>query len=132
MAQENYYPKRQKELEIPEFLQNKEQPSGWSENAMNAPVYPNLEAAAAGVQENINSGIAQVSHERENHYHFKELDKQADAYTEDEAKVIVKRLVSNYPDIVLTEVAELIKDMQELSGVILQNSSIFAKKRGAV
>lgn len=132
MANDNYFPKKEKELEIPEFLQN----SGWSDNTMNKPIYEDEYdedyASDVDIARKINEDVAQASHERQNHYHFKELDKQADAYSEDEAKVIIKRLVSNYPEIVLGEVADLIKDMQELSGVILQNSSIFAKKRGAV
>lgn len=129
MAQnDNYFPKRQKEIEVPEFLQ----PSGWVEGAMNEPEYYDEDNYTADVQQNLNKNLAKAEHDRQNHYHYKELDKQADAYTEEEARVIVKRLVSNYPDIVLSEVAELIKDMQELSGVILQNSSLFAKKRGAI
>lgn len=120
----NYFPKRDKEIEIPDFLK--------SNRDDQYDDYEDLYNDASEVQQNLNDAIRQAEFDRNNHYHLKELDKQADAYSEDEAKVIVKRLVSNYPEVVLGEVADLIKDMQELSMVILQNSRAFANKRGEI
>lgn len=114
MANTNYIPTREKELDIPDFLQSKMDKTTEMVTSI-------TNALEQGAIEN-----------KSNQYHLKELDKIAEAYSEEEAKVIVKRIVSNYPDIVLTEVASLIKDMQELSGSILRNSKIFATKRGEV
>ena len=116
MSENNYFPEREKEIQIPSFLANKNEEGEFD--------------MAAETQQALNEAVAIGEAERLNGYHLKELDKQADNYHEDEARTVVKRLVSNYPDIVLEEVSSLIKDMQELSGVILKNSSAFAKKRG--
>lgn len=115
MDNTNYFPKRDTgTIDVPEFL---------------APIDDFTEEVVNG----INEAIDQAQRDNEaNAFHLKELDKVADAYNEEEARIIVKRLVSNYPEIVLGEVAELIRDMQELSGAILKNSKIFASKRGEV
>lgn len=122
---ENFYPKSpqkamQKELQIPNFLKQEEI------------VVPYEEDEVKQISQEINRAAEEGEHDRVNHYHLKELDRQVDNYTEDEVKCVVKRLVSNHPDIVLNEVADLIKDMQELSGIILQNSRMFADKRGGI
>ena len=112
-----------KKVDIPSFL------SPYTKNEFKGSDANNL---ASEFQKDLNDSIEKAEYERNNHYHLKELDKQADAFSEDEAKVIIKRLVSNYPDIVLDEVSSLIKDMQELSMVILKNSREFANKRGDI
>lgn len=112
-----------KKVDIPSFL------SPYTKNEFKGSDANNL---ASEFQKDLNESIEKAEYERSNHYHLKELDKQADAFSEDEAKVIVRRLVSNYPDIVLEEVSSLIKDMQELSMVILKNSREFANKRGDI
>lgn len=112
-----------KKVDIPSFL------SPYTKNEFKESDANNL---ASEFQKDLNESIEKAEYERSNHYHLKELDKQADAFSEDEAKVIVRRLVSNYPDIVLEEVSSLIKDMQELSMVILKNSREFANKRGDI
>lgn len=128
----NYYYRRDAgDIEIPEFLSKKmntkPKPQDLQEIDLDEDDF--TDELVSGINEALNQGKT----EREaNAFHLKELDKVADAYTEDEARVIVKRLVSNYPDIVLGEVVNLIKDMQELSGAILKNSRIFATKRGEV
>lgn len=128
----NYYYRRDAgDIEIPEFLSKKmntkPKPQDLQEIDLDEEDF--TDELVSGINEALNQGKT----EREaNAFHLKELDKVADAYTEDEARVIVKRLVSNYPDIVLGEVVNLIKDMQELSGAILKNSRIFATKRGEV
>lgn len=128
----NYYYRRDTgDIEIPEFLSKKmnikPKPQDLQEIDLDEDDF--TDELVSGINEALNQGKT----EREaNAFHLKELDKVADAYTEDEARVIVKRLVSNYPDIVLGEVVNLIKDMQELSGAILKNSRIFATKRGEV
>ena len=128
----NYYYRRDAgNIEIPEFLSKKmntkPKPQDLQEVDLDEDDFTS--ELVSGINEALNQGKT----EREaNAFHLKELDKVADAYTEDEARVIVKRLVSNYPDIVLGEVVNLIKDMQELSGAILKNSRIFATKRGEV
>lgn len=126
-----YYRRNEGDIEIPEFLSKKmntkPKPQDLQEIDLDEDDF--TDELVSGINEALNQGKT----EREaNAFHLKELDKVADAYTEDEARVIVKRLVSNYPDIVLEEVANLIKDMQELSGAILKNSRIFATKRGEV
>lgn len=126
-----YYRRNEGDIEIPEFLSKKmntkPKPQALQEVDLDEDDFTN--ELVSGINEALNQGKT----EREaNAFHLKELDKVADAYTEDEARVIVKRLVSNYPDIVLGEVVNLIKDMQELSGAILKNSRIFATKRGEV
>lgn len=126
-----YYRRNEGDIEIPEFLSKKmntkPKPQDLQEIDLDEDDFTN--ELVSGINEALNQGKT----EREaNAFHLKELDKVADAYTEDEARVIVKRLVSNYPDIVLGEVVNLIKDMQELSGAILKNSRIFATKRGEV
>lgn len=114
----NYFPQREKEIDIPDFLESR------------AKISPDI---TTEVIDGINAALTRAEEEKtSNMFHLKELDKVADAYTEDEAKIIVKRLVSNYPEIVLNEVASLIKDMQELSVSILKNSKIFATKRGEI
>ena len=131
-ANTNYYYRRNAgDIEIPEFLSKnmnvKPKPQDLQEIDLDEDDF--TDELVSGINEALNQGKT----EREaNAFHLKELDKVADAYTEDEARVIVKRLVSNYPDIVLGEVVNLIKDMQELSGAILKNSRIFATKRGEV
>lgn len=127
----NYYRRDAGDIEIPEFLSKKmntkPKPQDLQEIDLDEEDF--TDELVSGINEALNQGKT----EREaNAFHLKELDKVADAYTEDEARVIVKRLVSNYPDIVLGEVVNLIKDMQELSGAILKNSRIFATKRGEV
>lgn len=127
----NYYRRNAGDIEIPEFLSKKmntkPKPQDLQEIDLDEDDF--TDELVSGINEALNQGKT----EREaNAFHLKELDKVADAYTEDEARVIVKRLVSNYPDIVLGEVVNLIKDMQELSGAILKNSRIFATKRGEV
>lgn len=127
----NYYRRDAGDIEIPEFLSKKmnvkPKPQDLQEIDLDEDDF--TDELVSGINEALNQGKT----EREaNAFHLKELDKVADAYTEDEARVIVKRLVSNYPDIVLGEVVNLIKDMQELSGAILKNSRIFATKRGEV
>lgn len=127
----NYYRRNAGDIEIPEFLSKKmntkPKPQDLQEIDLDEEDF--TDELVSGINEALNQGKT----EREaNAFHLKELDKVADAYTEDEARVIVKRLVSNYPDIVLGEVVNLIKDMQELSGAILKNSRIFATKRGEV
>ena len=127
----NYYRRNEGDIEIPEFLSKKmnvkPKPQALQEVDLDEDDF--TDELVSGINEALNQGKT----EREaNAFHLKELDKVADAYTEDEARVIVKRLVSNYPDIVLGEVVNLIKDMQELSGAILKNSRIFATKRGEV
>lgn len=126
-----YYRRNEGDIEIPEFLSKKmntkPKPQDLQEIDLDEDDF--TDELVSGINEALNQGKT----EREaNAFHLKELDKVADAYTEDEARVIVKRLVSNYPDIVLGEVVNLIKDMQELSGAILKNSRIFATKRGEV
>lgn len=126
-----YYRRNEGDIEIPEFLSKKmnvkPKPQALQEVDLDEDDF--TDELVSGINEALNQGKT----EREaNAFHLKELDKVADAYTEDEARVIVKRLVSNYPDIVLGEVVNLIKDMQELSGAILKNSRIFATKRGEV
>ena len=130
-ANTNYYRRNAGDIEIPEFLSKKmntkPKPQDLQEIDLDEDDF--TDELVSGINEALNQGKT----EREaNAFHLKELDKVADAYTEDEARVIVKRLVSNYPDIVLGEVVNLIKDMQELSGAILKNSRIFATKRGEV
>ena len=127
----NYYRRDAGDIEIPTFLSKKmnvkPKPQDLQEIDLDEEDF--TDELVSGINEALNQGKT----EREaNAFHLKELDKVADAYTEDEARVIVKRLVSNYPDIVLGEVVNLIKDMQELSGAILKNSRIFATKRGEV
>ena len=127
----NYYRRDAGDIEIPTFLSKKmnvkPKPQDLQEIDLDEDDF--TDELVSGINEALNQGKT----EREaNAFHLKELDKVADAYTEDEARVIVKRLVSNYPDIVLGEVVNLIKDMQELSGAILKNSRIFATKRGEV
>lgn len=128
----NYYYRRDTgAIEIPEFLSKKMNVKPKHQDLQEIDLDENdfTDELVSGINEALNQGKT----EREaNAFHLKELDKVADAYTEDEARVIVKRLVSNYPDIVLGEVVNLIKDMQELSGAILKNSRIFATKRGEV
>ena len=128
----NYYYRRDAgNIEIPEFLSKKMNTKPKSQDLQEIDLDEDdfTNELVSGINEALNQGKT----EREaNAFHLKELDKVADAYTEDEARVIVKRLVSNYPDIVLGEVVNLIKDMQELSGAILKNSRIFATKRGEV
>lgn len=126
-----YYRRNEGDIEIPEFLSKKmntkPKPQDLQEIDLDEDDFTDE------LVNGINDALKQGKTEREaNAFHLKELDKVADAYTEDEARVIVKRLVSNYPDIVLGEVVNLIKDMQELSGAILKNSRIFATKRGEV
>lgn len=131
-ANTNYYYRRDTgAIEIPEFLSKKmnDKPKPQDLQEIDLDEDDFTDELVSGINEALNQGKT----EREaNAFHLKELDKVADAYTEDEARVIVKRLVSNYPDIVLGEVVNLIKDMQELSGAILKNSRIFATKRGEV
>ena len=127
----NYYRRNAGDIEIPEFLSKKMNTKPKSQDLQEIDLDEDdfTDELVSGINEALNQGKT----EREaNAFHLKELDKVADAYTEDEARVIVKRLVSNYPDIVLGEVVNLIKDMQELSGAILKNSRIFATKRGEV
>ena len=128
----NYYPKRDTgDIQILEFLSKKMnvKPKHQDLQEIDLDEDDFTDELVSGINEALNQGKT----EREaNAFHLKELDKVADAYTEDEARVIVKRLVSNYPDIALGEVVNLIKDMQELSGAILENSRIFATKRGEV
>ena len=127
----NYYRRDAGDIEIPEFLSKKMNTKPKSQDLQEIDLDEDdfTDELVSGINEALNQGKT----EREaNAFHLKELDKVADAYTEDEARVIVKRLVSNYPDIVLGEVVNLIKDMQELSGAILKNSRIFATKRGEV
>lgn len=121
----NYIPKRPKsEIEIPEFLQPQTiKPS--------IKIDDSAKTLARDIAVALEKG--KIANEQQNNmFHLKELDKVADAYTADEARVIVKRIVSNYPDIVLGEVVNLIRDMQELSASIMKNSRIFASKRGEV
>ena len=126
-----YYRRNEGDIEIPEFLSKKMNVKPKPQNLQEIDL--DEDDFTDELVSGINEALKQGKTEREaNAFHLKELDKVADAYTEDEARVIVKRLVSNYPDIVLGEVVNLIKDMQELSGAILKNSRIFATKRGEV
>lgn len=120
----NYLPKRENTgIQIPEFLKS-ESKFIISEDELDNDI---VQETVDG----INEALKQAEENKIiNERHIKELDKIADAYSEEEAKVVVKRLVSNYPDIVLGEVSQLILDMQELSSSILRNSKIFASKRG--
>lgn len=119
----NYFPTKEKEIQIPNFLANRNEESNYLDGDLD-------ENYVLEETDKINKVITEGR--QENDYHLRGLDKQADAYTAEEARVIIKRLVSNYPDIVLEEVSSLIKDMQDLAGVILKNSSVFAKKRGEI
>lgn len=108
----NYYPKKKKEIEIPDFLQKNQ-----------------VEDAEMIIDEEVYEETVEEQQDL-TPYHLKELGKQVDAFKEDEAKIAAKHLISNYPDIVIDEIRELIIDMQELSGAILSNSREFVRKRG--
>lgn len=124
----NYFPKREKEIQIPEFLASRnEQPDEYYYDEP-GDVRDNIDISA--IQEDLNDAVAAGEAERMNGHHLKQLDKQVDAYAEDEARVAIKRLVSNYPEIALDEMAKMIKDMQDLASSILKNSRDFAQKRG--
>lgn len=144
MENNNYYPNRRKAgIEIPDFL-NKPQNVGWEAKAdemlgktkleyPEPPVFRSTEEAVAKAMQETTNNLAQAAqygeHIRKDGYHLKELDATIDAITEDEAKVVARRLVTNYPVIVLNEVSKLIDDMQQLSSSIIHNSKAFANRR---
>lgn len=142
MENNNYYPNHRKAgIEIPDFL-NKPHNTNWEERANEMleqtkypepPTYRSTEDAVAKAMQETTNNLAQAAqygeHVRKDGYHLKELDATIDAITEDEAKVVARRLVTNYPVIVLNEVSKLIDDMQQLSSSILHNSKAFANRR---
>lgn len=144
MENNNYYPNHRKaSIEIPDFL-NKPQNINWEDRAdamlqqtthepIDPPVFRSTEEAMAKAMQDTSNNLAQAAqygeHIRKNGYHLKELDATIDAITEDEAKVVARRLVTNYPVIVLNEVSKLIDDMQQLSSSIIHNSKAFANRR---
>lgn len=140
MANNNYYPNHRKAgLDIPDFMTKK----NWEEKAdemleqtkyPEPPTYRSTEdAVVAAEMQKTSQNLAQAAQYgekiRKDGYHLKELDATIDAITEDEAKVVARRLVTNYPNIVLAEVSILIDDMQQLSASIIHNSKAFANRR---
>lgn len=140
----NYYPNKKNGIDIPDFL-NGAKKNNWEERADNMlqQTNPNYvepqtfrsvdEAKVAQAMQQTSQNLAQAAqygeHIRKDGYHLKELDATIDAITEDEAKVVARRLVTNYPTIVLSEVSKLIDDMQQLSSSIIHNSKAFANRR---
>lgn len=139
----NYYPNHRKAgIDIPDFL-NGAKKNNWEERADNMleqtkypepPTYRSTEdAIVAAEMKQTSQNLAQAAqygeHIRKDGFHLKELDATIDAITEDEAKVVARRLVTNYPTIVLSEVSKLIDDMQQLSSSIIHNSKAFANRR---
>lgn len=116
-----FFPKHNNGFDIPQFIEpkpnmilNKPQPE------LIIPEARDIQRAAMDGERINNSNI----------YHLKELGRATDAYTEEEAHIVIRHLVSNYPEIVLNEVAILIRDMEELSTSIIKSSKGFAQKRG--
>lgn len=143
MENNNYYPNHRKAgLDIPDFIMKK---NHWEERAdemlqqtnpnyVEPPTYRSTEdAIVAAEMQKTSQNLAQAAqygeHIRKDGYHLKELDATIDAITEDEAKVVARRLVTNYPNIVLAEVSILIDDMQQLASSIVHNSKAFANRR---
>lgn len=119
---ENYYPKRKTEIEIPDFLQSKEPENFPGDNVS--------EELINQVSEGLQKAIEEGENERVNGYHLKQLYNSAEAFTEDEAKAVIKSLVNNYPSLMMEELTNYITEMQELAGSIIKNCKAFSQKRG--